>query len=39
MRLKMPRFVIKSADHVSYSWRAETGDIDEYTEDMLDRRT
>ena len=39
MRLKMPRFVIKSANHVSYSWRAETGDIDECTEEMLDRRT
>ena len=38
MRLKMPRFVTKSADHIFYSWRSGTGEIDECTEDMLDRK-
>lgn len=37
MRLKMPRFVAKSADHIFYSQNFRTGEIDECTEDMLDR--
>jgi len=38
MRLKMPRFVAKSADRIFYSQNFRTGDIDECTEDMLDRK-
>lgn len=37
MRLKMPRFVAKSADRIFYSQNFRTGEIDECTEDMLDR--
>ena len=37
LRLKMPRFVAKSADRIFYSQNFRTGEIDECTEDMLDR--
>jgi hypothetical protein len=38
MRLKMPRFVAKSVDRIFYSQNFRTGEIEECTEDMLDRK-
>jgi hypothetical protein len=37
MRLKMPRFVAKSADRIFYVQNFRTGEIDECTEEQLDR--
>ena len=37
LRLKIPRFISKSAEHTFYSQKMETGEITEYTEDRLDR--
>ena len=37
MRLKMPRFVAKSTDHIFYTQNFRTGEIGENGEDMLDR--
>jgi hypothetical protein len=38
IRLKLPRFVAKSVDRIFYSQNFRTGEIEECTEDMLDRK-